>query len=196
MQTHLVLCALALAVATAGVAQDHAQERLSFGADSLFGPGVVGLSVSGNAAKVRLTRPAHVVAFLLRQPAVVRLVLPRRRETRVTPAGDLWIDLPWSVTSAAGPTAVTFSLGRVEVGRGVPPAVPPPPPVPPRPPEAGPAGGTAALVIVSDSGWSRDAIALLQPDQLAGSPMVMAQALALALTGGRSDTWAAYLVRW
>ncbi len=51
MQTHLVLCTRSLAVATAGVAQDHAQERLSFGADSLFGPGVVGLSVSGNAAR-------------------------------------------------------------------------------------------------------------------------------------------------
>lgn len=199
---------LALAIAPPVAAQDWAQERQSLGADSLFGPGIVDLAGNGRAVKVRLTRPAYVVAFALAPPAVVQLVLPRRQETRLTRAGDLWVDLP---RPAAGAEAVPFSVQRVEVSTvrvapvGAPaPALPPPSVFPRGAPPAGVGAlssdtsstGTVTLVIVADSAWSREVIVPLLPPQLEGSLMEMARTIVVALTGGRGDAWAAYLVRW
>jgi hypothetical protein len=201
----VVSVVLAFALAAPAAAQDRrdrAPERRSLGADSLFGPGIVDLSANGNAVKLRLTRPAHVVVFAVGEPAVAQLVLPRRSETRVSRVGDQWIDLPWAVMSGsgAGVTTTTFVIGRVPVGAGGLPAVAgrasgavPPGAVPPS--GAAP-GGTVALVIVADSVWSRDAVTALLPQSLQGSPMAMAHAIAAALMGSRTDTCAAYLVRW
>ena len=198
MRSFVVSVVLGLALAPALVAQDRAQERRSLGADSLFGPGIVDLSANGNAVKLRLARPVHVVVFALREPAVAQLVLPRRSETRVSRAGDHWIDLPWPVMSdREGRT--TFMVQRVDIaGTPAPSALPPSARVPPGAvPAAGTTGsGTVTLVIVADSVWSRDAIVALLPTQPQGSPMAMAHAIAAALIGGRADTCAAYLVRW
>lgn len=198
MRSFVVSVVLGLALAPALAAQDRAQERRSLGADSLFGPGIVDLSANGNAVKLRLARPVHVVVFALREPAVAQLVLPRRSETRVSRAGDHWIDLPWPVMSdREGRT--TFMVQRVDIaGTPAPSALPPSARVPPGAvPAAGTTGsGTVTLVIVADSVWSRDAIVALLPTQPQGSPMAMAHAIAAALIGGRADTCAAYLVRW
>jgi len=201
VRSFVVSVVLGLALAPALAAQDRAQERRSLGADSLFGPGIVNLSANGNAVKLRLARPAHVVVFALREPAVAQLVLPRRSETRVSRVGDQWIDMPWPVTSGsgAGVTTTTFVIGRVDIaGAPAPSALPPSARVPPGAvPAAGTTGsGTVTLVIVADSVWSRDAIVALLPTQPQGSPMAMAHAIAAALIGGRADTCAAYLVRW
>jgi len=198
VRSFVVSVVLGLALAPALAAQDRAQERRSLGADSLFGPGIVDLSANGNAVKLRLARPVHVVVFALREPAVAQLVLPRRSETRVSRAGDHWIDLPWPVMSdREGRT--TFMVQRVDIaGTPAPSALPPSARVPPGAvPAAGTTGsGTVTLVIVADSVWSRDAIVALLPTQPQGSPMAMAHAIAAALIGGRADTCAAYLVRW
>ena len=115
MRSFVVSVAGALTLAAPAAGQDRAQERLSLGAYSLFGPGVVDLSVNGKSVKLRLARPAHVVAIALSEPAAAQLVLPRRPETRVSRAGDQWIDLPWSVTVGRGSGAVTFQIARVDV---------------------------------------------------------------------------------
>ena len=197
MRSFVVSVVLGLALAAALVAQDRAQERRSLGADSLFGPGIVDLSANGNAVKLRLARPAHVVVFALREPAVAQLVLPRRSETRVSRVGDQWIDLPWPVTPDTERRAV-FVVGRVEVGGRPAPSLPPSGTLPATavPPSGAAPGGTVTLVIVSDSAWSRDAIAAVLPREPQLSAMALAHAIATSLTGGRPDTCAAYLVRW
>lgn len=208
MRSPVVLVALMLAAVPPVAGQDRVLERLTLGADTLFGPGIVDLAANGRAVKLRLRRPAHVVAFALAPPAVVQLVLPRRQDTRLTRAGDLWIDLPqWAASLERVPFAVQrveVSTGRVGPAGAPAPALPPPsvlprgtPPatagVPPPDPSS---AGTVTLVIVADSAWSRDAIVPLLPPQLEGSLMEMARTIAGVLTGGRSDAWAAYLVRW
>lgn len=191
MRSFVVSAALALAAASPLPGRDRAQERRSLGADSIFGPGIVDLSANGEAVKLRLTRPAHVVAIALSETAVAQVVLPRRGETRLSRVGDQWIDLPWAVTTGSNATrTVTFRVGRVGAA---PPVIPP---SSSQPPGTGTPGATVTLVIVSDGLWSRDAIVALLPTQPQGSPMAMAQAIAAALVGDRADTCAAYLVRW
>jgi hypothetical protein len=191
MRSFVVSVAAALTLAAPAVGQDRAQERLFLGADSLFGPGIVDLSANGKAVKLRLTRPAHVVAIALSETAVAQVVLPRRGETRMSRVGDQWVDLPWAVTTGSGALrTVTFQVGRVG---GAPPDIPP---SSSQPPGAGTPKATVTLVIVSDSLWSRDAIVALLPTQPQGSPMATAHAIAAALIGSRADTCAAYLVRW
>jgi hypothetical protein len=179
-----VSAALALAAASPLPGRDRAQERRSLGADSIFGPGIVDLSANGTAVKLRLARPAHVVVFALRDTAVAQLVLPRRAESRLSRAGDQWIDLPWSVTFGS---QTRFVVARAPTPNVLPPSAPIPGAAP---------GGTVTLVIVADSAWSRDAIVALHPTQPQGSPMAMAHAIAAALIGDRADTCAAYIVRW
>jgi len=184
----LLSASLALALAAPAAAQDRAQERRSLGADSLFGPGIVDLSANGSAVKLRLTRPAHVVAIELGAASSAGLVLPRRPETRLSRAGDQWIDLPRPVLAGGeGRTTTTFRVGRVDAAAGL-------------PPQASLGGGAlpgaVTLVIVSDSAWRRETISGLLPRESELSPMALAHALAAALIGGRSDTCAAYLVRW
>ena len=198
MRSLVIPFVLVLTLPAAIAAQDRAQERRSLGADSLFGPGIVDVAPNGRAAKLRLARPAHVVVFALKAPAEAQLVMPRRPESRASRAGDLWIDLPWSVMLGEAAGAVTFTVARVEVfdlpvGARI-PAAPPPAAAPPSAAATG--GGTVTMVIVSDSAWSRDAIATLLPREPQGSPMAMAHAIAAALLGSRSDTCAAYIVRW
>lgn len=199
VRSSVTVLVLTFALCAPAAAQEQApQERLSLGADSLFGPGIVDLSPNGSAAKLRLVRPAHVVVFALRGP-LAQLVLPRRSETRVSRVGDQWIDLPWPVTPDTERRAV-FVVGRVEVGgRPAAPGLPPSGTLPATavPPSGAAPSGTVTLVIVSDSAWSRDAIAAVLPrEPQLMSAMALAHAIAAALLGSRSDTCAAYLVRW
>jgi hypothetical protein len=193
MRSLALAAAFALGVLAPAAAQDLDPEQRFFGADTLFGPGVIDLAPTGSAVRLRLRRPAHVLALELSDAGAARVVLPRGARTRLQRAGDSWLDMPLPVAAAGGSaTTATFTRGRVNVVGQAPPARPPDRNAAPTPG----ATGTAVLVLVSDSAWQRDAVRPLLPSAPSRDLLVQAMELVAALTDGRSDHWAAYFARW
>jgi hypothetical protein len=177
--------ACALAAAPALPAQDIIVDRVTLGNDTLFGPGIVEVAVSGSSVKLRTTRPAHILVMAFKVNEVARQALPRpgTRTSTESRARDQWVDLfpnafPQSpVTgSSRNRTDQAVSSARAMAARST--------------------GANVALVIAAEQPWDMSALSAVLPKQADLDPMWSARSFAEAATSGRADAWVAWIVRW